>query len=383
METILLELIEKIYEAALNPQAWPAVLDQFAQCVAGHRGTSLMLTRLKNDGDKGQYDQGCLLSYVHHEPAWVAEFDQYYYSVNPFVDSVANEPEGKAYRSSQLLSDAELARTEYYYDYLRRENLFYGLGGVVARRGTVSAQLTSFRSKREGDFGQVELDFLQRLMPHLRRACTIHFELFEAQLFKNACLENLHALPIGVILLDREKRAIFLNRMADAIVKAGRGLRLNAQGRCVAVQPSENSALQRLIDNALPQGSNEHTSGGGLPLSRPQSDKPLAVMLCPISVNALPFFQAPRAMLLVSDPDQVANPVADTLASLYKLSPAEAQLAAALASGTSVTDYAEARNLSLNTIRTQLNQILTKTGTHRQAELVKLILTGPAIFHCR
>ena len=132
MESILLELIEKIYEAALNPQAWPAVLDQFAQCVSGHHGTSLMLTRLKHEAGTSQYDQGCLLSYVHHEPAWVAEFDQYYYSVNPFVDSVANEPEGKAYRSSQLLSDAELARTEYYYDYLRRENLFYGLGGVVA-----------------------------------------------------------------------------------------------------------------------------------------------------------------------------------------------------------------------------------------------------------
>ena len=220
-------------------------------------------------------------------------------------------------------------------------------------------------------------------MPHLRRACAIHFELFEAQLFKNACLENLHALPIGVILLDREKRAIFLNRMADAIVKDGRGLRLNAQGRCVAVQPSENAVLQRLIDNALPQGREGHASGGGMPLARPQSDKPLAITLCPISANALPFFQDPRAMLLVSDPDLAVNPAANMLASLYKLSPAEAQLAAALASGANVTDYAEVRELSLNTVRTQLNQILAKTGTHRQAELVKLILTGPAIFHCR
>ena len=88
-------------------------------------------------------------------------------------------------------------------------------------------------------------------------------------------------------------------------------------------------------------------------------------------------------MLLVSDPDLAVNPAANMLASLYKLSPAEAQLAAALASGANVTDYAEVRELSLNTVRTQLNQILAKTGTHRQAELVKLILTGPAIFHCR
>lgn len=383
MESGLFELIDKVYEAALNPQAWPAFLDRFAECVSGNRGTSLMLTHLKNACGDRQYDQGCLFSYVRHEPAWVAEFDQYYYSVNPFVDSVANEPEGKAYRSSQFLSDAALARTEYYNDFMRREDLFYGLGGVVARRGAVSAQLTTFRAKREGDFGQTELDFLQQLMPHLRRACTIHFQLFEAQLFKNACLDHLHALPIGVILLDKEKRAIFLNRMADAIVQEGHGLRLNAQGRCVAAHPSENSALQRLIEAALSTARNAHATGGGMPLSRPHSDKPLAIMLCPISANALPFFQVPCAMLLVSDPERVPNPAAETLARLYELSPAEAQLAAALANGTSLTDFSETHDLSVNTVRAQLKQILLKTGTHRQTELVKLILTGPAVFHRR
>ena len=34
--------------------------------------------------------------------------------------------------------------------------------------------------------------------------------------------------------------------------------------------------------------------------------------------------------------------------------------------------------MSIHTVRSQLKQIFRKTSTNRQAELVKLLLTGPA-----
>jgi DNA-binding CsgD family transcriptional regulator len=60
----------------------------------------------------------------------------------------------------------------------------------------------------------------------------------------------------------------------------------------------------------------------------------------------------------------------------YNLSPAEARLAAALASGQSMNEYAEARSVSLNTARTQLKSTMMKVGVRRQVDLVREVLLG-------
>ncbi len=56
---------------------------------------------------------------------------------------------------------------------------------------------------------------------------------------------------------------------------------------------------------------------------------------------------------------------------------AEARLTAALAAGQSLKDYATGSGIALCTARWQLQQVLAKTDTHRQSDLVRLILTGP------
>lgn len=58
----------------------------------------------------------------------------------------------------------------------------------------------------------------------------------------------------------------------------------------------------------------------------------------------------------------------------YGLTPAEVRLAAHLVRGGTVSGYAKANGLSRNTVRNQLQSAYCKTGTHRQAELVALLL---------
>ncbi|VAW59761.1 hypothetical protein MNBD_GAMMA11-1168, partial [hydrothermal vent metagenome] len=69
-----------------------------------------------------------------------------------------------------------------------------------------------------------------------------------------------------------------------------------------------------------------------------------------------------------------------TLQALFHLTPAEARLAALLASGVSLNQAAEQRFIARNTAKVQLKSIFSKTGVSRQAELIKLILTSPAVF---
>jgi DNA-binding CsgD family transcriptional regulator len=58
----------------------------------------------------------------------------------------------------------------------------------------------------------------------------------------------------------------------------------------------------------------------------------------------------------------------------HGLTPAEIRLAAHLVRGGTVSGYAKAHGLSRNTVRNQLQSAYCKTGTHRQAELVALLL---------
>jgi DNA-binding CsgD family transcriptional regulator len=58
----------------------------------------------------------------------------------------------------------------------------------------------------------------------------------------------------------------------------------------------------------------------------------------------------------------------------FGLTPAEAGLAEALAAGRSLHEYADAAHITCETARWRLKQVLAKTDTHCQAELVRLLL---------
>jgi DNA-binding CsgD family transcriptional regulator len=66
---------------------------------------------------------------------------------------------------------------------------------------------------------------------------------------------------------------------------------------------------------------------------------------------------------------------AAVLRSHYKLTPAEVRLAVALAEGRSLKEAAGGLGIRITTARAHLRQVFAKTGTSRQAALVRLVLT--------
>jgi DNA-binding CsgD family transcriptional regulator len=64
------------------------------------------------------------------------------------------------------------------------------------------------------------------------------------------------------------------------------------------------------------------------------------------------------------------------LESVYGLTAAEAAVVRGLVEGRSLEEIAAERRVKPDTARTQLKQVFAKTRTRRQAELVRLVLTG-------
>ena len=65
-----------------------------------------------------------------------------------------------------------------------------------------------------------------------------------------------------------------------------------------------------------------------------------------------------------------------SLRSRFMLTPAEIQVALGIVEGRTLAAIAKMRGVAISTARGQLKSIFVKTGTHRQAELVAL-LVGP------
>ncbi|RYY71843.1 MAG: helix-turn-helix transcriptional regulator [Comamonadaceae bacterium] len=58
---------------------------------------------------------------------------------------------------------------------------------------------------------------------------------------------------------------------------------------------------------------------------------------------------------------------------------AEAKVTEALVNGKTPNEYADAQGLTMNTVRTQIKAAAVKAGASRQADLVRIVLTGPGV----
>jgi DNA-binding CsgD family transcriptional regulator len=86
-----------------------------------------------------------------------------------------------------------------------------------------------------------------------------------------------------------------------------------------------------------------------------------------------------RVLVVLHDPTARVRLSPVLLAQLYGLTPTEAATAAAIAEGSSPSEIARVRGCADDTVRTHLKRVLEKTGTRRQADLVRVLLTGAAV----
>lgn len=82
----------------------------------------------------------------------------------------------------------------------------------------------------------------------------------------------------------------------------------------------------------------------------------------------------PAVILYLFDPTLEHPEFLEPICQLYELSKVEARLACHLATGMTLSEAARTMRIKDPTARTYLKQIFAKTATHRQTDLVRLLL---------
>jgi DNA-binding CsgD family transcriptional regulator len=178
-------------------------------------------------------------------------------------------------------------------------------------------------------------------------------------------------------VFDSRRSPLIVNRSARRILDLRDGFSVE-NGRPRLADRREDTAFQSLLAKACNSGlGGQRGLSDVMQVSRPSGRRAFVLMVAPL-LDTPPRAAAGEAVSVAFIADQETGhyTATEVLKELYTLTDAEAELVRMLAEGRSLDQVAAARSVTINTVRSQLKQVFSKTDTNRQGDLVRLALTG-------
>jgi DNA-binding CsgD family transcriptional regulator/PAS domain-containing protein len=367
----LLGIVDRIYAAALDPTQWADVMDAIVRLLDGMCGNCAVL-RPRNQEEAGFWTAS------RNTPAAVIEsYVAYYHQKDVLLDAIERRPElvGVPITGGNMISWSEFSKTEIYNDFLKPGGAADVSALVIRGRTplTPATVVNVIRPRWNDGEDERARYILGTLRPHLERALGLHWQLAEERLRSFLALDALHGLSIGVAMLDGSGHVLQINRSAEAVLAAKDGLLLSNR-RIVAQNRADATALQALLGGTA-TGQRRLDQGGTMSVRRPSGARPYVVTVMRAEEGS-PAHRFGSTLLFIKDPNDTPLPDVAQLKRLFGLSPAEARLCVALASGQTMQEFADAMKVSANTAKTHLRNVFSKTETARQTDLVRLLLAS-------
>lgn len=349
-------VVDRIYEAAFLPDEWPTALGAISALSGSATGTILLFD------DDSPVRGRCtavvrpLLDEFVSGDAWkLSDSVQRIYALRPASFVVVDD----------LLTAEEIERDP------QRINLrAIGIGtNIVATVPMPTGELVMFvfqRWLKDGAGDPASLDLLNGFRPHLARAGLIAARLGLEQ--ARATVAALDALGLPAAIMSAAGRVLAANRrleaMSDTFLSASHG------GLAIAHGPA-NTLLQEAIAQ-----NRHHSVVRSFPVPAGEGRPAMVIHVLPLRRAAHDLFNGGDILVAATVPTPGAFvPSAGILTGLFDLTPAEARLASALASGQPLEAAAAACGITVKSARTYLERIFRKTGTHQQSQLVALLKT--------
>ena len=358
----LAEVVDRIYGAVGDPNSWGDVLQEVAETV-GARGALLF-----KPSSTASETQGFWSPSIDDLVDWSLRDGKDLH--NPRPARAFRVGLGRAVTESDLFSEEELARDPFNREMIGRLGYRWEAGGVIAKIDGAPLLFTTQRRADQERFGRPELEALEALFPHFARAAQFSVRLAMAR--AEGALFAFDQMACGGILLGSKGGVLKVNACAQRTM--GKGIDI-AGGRVVAANPASNAALQGIIQAALsPEVRLKRERTRPTVIIERRERAPLIAYAIPLRGGIRDVFDPGKAVLVLEEPEARRQVAGAALADAFGLTPAEIRLAEALTQGKDLATIAEEHRVTIGTVRSQLKSIMAKTDTHRQAELVTLLL---------
>lgn len=350
------EFLDRLYEAAALPELWPGVLDRLSAMadlagamLLGIRDTDVRWTSTPNfeatfrtylqRGYVGQDQRTVRLTKLEYA-GFVSELDVF-------------------------------SLEEWEADPIRRDLLVpAGFGwGIATNVAVPSGDTLIIHGERYTDQGPPPAGsrtFLDRLRPHLARATLLSSRLAFEKIAAAAMALEIVGIPAAV--LDDAGRPLATNSLFDVFAPS------IVQFRSARLALANKAADQRLNDILLAlRAGLSVTQTQSIPIPAGSDHDASIAHLYPVRRQARDVFTGASVIMLLMPIRHREIPPAIVIQGLFDLTAAEAKVARAIGTGTTVEELASTTGVSVATIRSQLRAVFDKTGLNRQVELAGLL----------
>lgn len=362
------DLLDLIYEGVTDPSAWQEVLRRLQQILAAE-----VVLLARHDVATGN---GACIHQIGMDPVLVGRYEAEFARQNPWMQAERLYRGHSVVTGEDVVQNADLMKTDFYEHYLRPQRLLHRMCGVICRQGPEFWYLTAARRPDQPVFDDADTRRLARLLPHVERALELSWQFARERSARQALLDVLDQLPTAIVVVDAEAHPVMINTAAEGILALRDGMLVNRK-RLEALWHAERARLAQLIASACAAANGAAAAAGGhLTVTRPSGFRPFLVMVSPLPRGYCGRAGQPGRVAAVVIKDPQAQPRASAesrreIAKLYQLTRAEERLLDLILNGLGLFEAAEQLGVSRNTARTHMKRIYAKTGTRRQAELVR------------
>ncbi len=352
------QLISRIYSAVLVADEWDPTMAAIADAFTAHTASLVLSDSASRTLKYAQMPSSAAQAYAAH-----------YERLDHVLRAVETGPVGAVRTGAELMWPYQ--KCEFQIDWARPNGLHDGLF-VRLTSGTALTSLAIANVKQSERFDSPEhLALVNRLIPHLQQALRVQHRLEALDRRNGDLAEASEAVSHGIVILEG-RRCVYANGAAERILGSDDGLRI--ERGCITAESSHaDTELEHSIAR-LSRPDGPDIWGGSFLCARPSGRRPYIVHVLPVEANSVATLYYRRAMIVIVDPERQPEPPAILLRRLYGLTKAEAQVALLVMQGQGLTPIAEELSVSLTTVKTHLRHIFDKTGIHRQAELVRLLI---------
>lgn len=351
------QLVADIYASATDPDHWDHTIREISRAMGGN-GAAMLSSR----------DAFWSIDRAMLKPSAAQSYTEHFYRIDHANAAVMTGPVGAIRTGAELVTPYR--NGEFYTDWLHP----YDMEDALYVRLTAGPATTCFlvHSDDAGFHTTQRVAQLRGLIVHLQQALRIQHELTATYRRTGALQDAVDTSGNGVLVVGRNGVVLETNVAAERMVRAGDGLTMSS-GRLGAHASDAHGQLQRAVWAAL-------GSGGATPVAgacrcpRPSGRPAYLIRVVPFTKNYVTQSHSSTALVVIVDPELGAVPDTTVLRQLFGLTRSEADVAVRVMLGESPRQIAETLSVSFNTVRTHLSHVYDKTDTHRQSDLVRLLV---------
>jgi DNA-binding CsgD family transcriptional regulator len=369
-DQMLAGLLGTLYASPMQPNLWEVFLAELSAMCGISRAALLV-----HDMANADHRIAALLGDSVKES--VPAYEAHYCRFDEWTSRLARQkPPLRIFHGEELWPDSLMFKSVFYNEFLTKFDVCQ-IAGIVNISGPQTMEALSFyRGPREAPIDREKIAILGFVMPHLQTALATRRQLIWLEARVSDMENSLNQLQSGLVLLNRAGKVVFANNTARSIFAEGDGIFLS-RSTLKATSIVETSKLRDTIAKAAETANSKALIGGGaMPICRSRK-KPLHVLVSPFSLERELISGGATVAVFISDPERQPAPPEETLRTFFGLTSAEAKLALTMLEGNSLSEAAELKRVSRETVKSQINSIFRKTGTKRQGELIRLLSCLP------